>query len=181
MSESADQRSSETESDAATLSPRNSRSDRLDPPEIVDARPVPDRSRHDPRLDVGLEQSRFTSPLPRPDDLERYEMLLPGAAERLLAAGEREQAHRHEIERRLVALDEQAVPSFHEGQRRGHWISLSLGVGYELVMLAAILEGEAVAGITGAAIGLGAMIWAVRRDPSDTRSDDDAEDSGEDA
>jgi hypothetical protein len=54
-----------------------------------------------------------------PLDLERYQKLLPDAPERLLASGEREQAHRHEIEQRLAALDESSMPKFYEGQRRG--------------------------------------------------------------
>ena len=106
------------------------------------------------------------SPLPSPDDLERYEELLPDAPERLLAAGEREQAHRHEVENRLIALDEQAMPRFYDGQRRGHFISLLLGGGYEAIMGLAILEGYALEGVIGAGVGIGAMVWAVRRDPS---------------
>lgn len=44
------------------------------------------------RLHVGLRQSTYTSPLPSPDDLDRYAAHVPDAAERLLASGEREQA-----------------------------------------------------------------------------------------
>ena len=42
--------------------------------------------------------------LPPPADLERYVQHLPDAAERLLAAAEREQAQRHQIENRLLAI-----------------------------------------------------------------------------
>jgi uncharacterized membrane protein len=81
-----------------------------------------------------------------------------------MAAGEREQAHRHAIENRLARLDEAAMPKFYAGQRRGHFVSLVLALGYEAVMLVAVLEGYAVEGVFGAAAGLAAMVWAIRRD-----------------
>ncbi len=86
-------------------------------------------------------RSPATSALPSPEDLERYQKLLPDAPERLLASGEREQAHRHDIERRLAALDEVGMPKFYAGQRRGHIISVLLGVGYEGIMGIAVLKG----------------------------------------
>ena len=97
--------------------------------------------------------------------------MLPDAPERLLASGEREQAHRHTIESRLAAIDEVAMPRFYDGQRRGHVISLTLGVGYEGIMLVAVLEGYALAGIVGAATGMAAMFWALRRSPGDNVPD----------
>lgn len=140
--------------------------------EVVDGQLVRERNEQDRRLDVGLEHSRYTSPLPRPDDLERYAALVPDAPERLLAAGEREQAHRHEVESRLVAIDESSMPKFYEGQRRAHLISLALGLGYEGIMLAVVLTGYPIPGIVGAAAGIGAMIWAVRRAPTAGKTDE---------
>ncbi|HMJ04459.1 MAG TPA: DUF2335 domain-containing protein [Conexibacter sp.] len=125
---------------------------------------------HSTRLDVGLRQSRYTSPLPPADDLDRYVAHVPDAAERLLAAGEREQAHRHQIERRLAAIDEQSMPRFYAGQRLGYAISLVLGLAYLAVMVFAILRGYPLAGTGGAALGVAAVIWAVRRHPSGVHS-----------
>lgn len=59
------------------------------------------------------------------------------------------------------------MPKFYDGQRRGHLISLVLGIGYLLLMLAAVLAGAEIAGVVGAAAGIAAMVWAIRRD-SDT-------------
>jgi uncharacterized membrane protein len=146
-----------------------------DEPELVDGEVVyPERRpRHTSRrLDVGLQESRYVSPLPSPPDLEQYQKLLPDAPERLLAAGEREQTHRHEIENRLAAIDEAAMPKFYAGQRRGHFISLVLGGGYEGIMLVAVLQGYAVEGIAGAAAGIAGMVWAISRGPSDSDSPD---------
>lgn len=79
---------------------------------------------------------------------------------------EREQAHRHEVEGRLVTLDEGSTPSFYAGQRRAHYVGLAPGVAYLTVMTVAILYGEALLGAGGAAFGSAAMLWAIRRDPS---------------
>jgi uncharacterized membrane protein len=41
-------------------------------------------------------------PLPAPEDFEHYDHVLPGGAERIMRLTEREQAHRHKQEGRLV-------------------------------------------------------------------------------
>lgn len=149
------------------------RGEALTSPEVVEGEWVGDRSRRPPqhrssRLDVGYQESRYASPLPSPADLAKYQELLPDAPERLLAAGEREQSHRHDMEHRLAVIDEEAMPRFYEGQKRAHWMSLIIALCYLGLMLPAILLGQAFVGIGGAAAGLAAMIWALRRDPSDS-------------
>ena len=43
-----------------------------------------------------------SGPLPSPEDFERYEKILPGAAERILSMAEHQQQHRFEIEKSLA-------------------------------------------------------------------------------
>jgi uncharacterized membrane protein len=100
--------------------------------------------------------------LPPPADLDRYVEHLPDAAERLLAAAEREQTHRHQIEIRLLAIDQDAVPRSFERHRRTCWTALVAGLAYLAVMVVAILEGYATAGAGGAAVGMAAAAWATR-------------------
>lgn len=121
------------------------------------------------RVDVGWRQSSYTSPLPSPADLDRYVTYVPDAAERLLAAGEREQAHRHGIESRLVSLDERAMPRYYAGQRLGQLLGLALGLAYLALMGLAIVRGYPLAGAGGAAFGIAAMIWSVRRSAPESR------------
>lgn len=97
---------------------------------------------------------------------------IPDAAERLLAAGEREQAHRHDIERRLVVTDAEVMPRYFAGQRRAHLLGLSLGLAYLGAMVLAILLGYPLAGVGGATFGIAAVIWAIRREPSSSGSGD---------
>lgn len=100
--------------------------------------------------------------LPPPDDLDRYVQHLPEAAERLLTAAEREQAHRHQLETRLIAIDADAVPRSFESHRRACWTALVVGLVHLAVMVVAILEGYATAGTGGAAVGMVAVAWAAR-------------------
>lgn len=156
--------------------PDKDESRELEPDEVLEGEVVhPERrpSQASRRLEVGWQESRYASALPSPDDLERYQAMLPDAPERLLAGGEREQAHRHEIESRLAAIDEVAMPRYYDGQKRGHAISLVLGAGYEAIMLVAVLKGYALEGIAGAATGLAAMFWALRRSPVEDVPDHD--------
>lgn len=127
------------------------------------------RWRRSTRLDVGFRRSSYTSPLPSPDDLDRYAGHLKDVAERLMASGEKEQAHRHEIETRLAAIDEAAMPRFYEAQRFASWVSLILGLAYLGVMVLAIVRGYPLVGVGGAAVGIAAVIRATRRDPPDRR------------
>jgi len=148
--------------DPASVARRSA--ERRDAP--VSERVASGRWPHGTRLDVGLRQSSYTSPLPSPDDLDRYAAHLPDAPERLLAAGEREQAHRHQIENRLAAMDAQALPRFYAGQRFAHAVSMILGLAYLGAMVLAILQGYPLVGVGGATFGIAAIIWAVRRDPA---------------
>ncbi len=43
-------------------------------------------------------------PLPSPDTLHQYNEILPGAADRVVAMAEREQEHRHAVERSMVRI-----------------------------------------------------------------------------
>jgi uncharacterized membrane protein len=96
-----------------------------------------------------------------PDDLDRYSQLLPDAAERLLAAEEREQAHRHEIENRLTSLEGRCTPQFYERQKRTQLVSFALSLAYLAVMVLAMLIAPAYIGVAGAAFG--AALWALTR------------------
>lgn len=44
--------------------------------------------------------NQYSGPLPKPEDLAKYEQVIPGAAERIIKMAEREMQHRHEYETR---------------------------------------------------------------------------------
>jgi uncharacterized membrane protein len=98
----------------------------------------------------------YSGPLPPADQIRAYEEVLPGSADRILAMAERQQDHRHSLER--VAVDEAASRS-RWGLRLGFVIAvLVVGVG-----AAAIFTGHALAGfaviVAQAAILAGVFVY----------------------
>jgi len=53
-----------------------------------------------------------------------------------------------------------------------HLVSLILGLAYLGAMVFAMLQGYPLAGVGGATFGVAAVIWAIRREPSSSGSDD---------
>lgn len=53
----------------------------------------------DPPGTISLRAESWIAPLPSPDDFQRYNETLPGAAERILAMAERQQQHQIEQEK----------------------------------------------------------------------------------
>lgn len=47
------------------------------------------------------EQTHYSGPLPRPEDLAKYDQIVPGAAERIIKMAESEMEHRHTQENRM--------------------------------------------------------------------------------
>jgi len=47
----------------------------------------------------------FTGPLPPPEAFAKYEQTLKGAADRIISMAEKQQAHRQEIEKKIVKSD----------------------------------------------------------------------------
>lgn len=80
-------------------------------------------------------KAEFSNPLPPADELEKYERVSPGAAERIIAMAETQNSHRHELEKSLVDNE-------HKQASRGQNCAVVLGA-------LAIVSG-AIAGILGA-------------------------------
>ena len=69
--------------------------------------------------EVIVTAEAWSGPLPAPDDLARYEEIIPGAADRILTLAERQAAHRQMLEQTEVVGD----------SRRGNW---GLAAGFSL-------------------------------------------------
>jgi len=52
-----------------------------------------------------VKQESFSGPLPHPRHLQAYNEILPGAADRIIAMAEKEQAHRHSWEDKSLKFD----------------------------------------------------------------------------
>jgi uncharacterized membrane protein len=49
-----------------------------------------------------IVQVAYRGPLPQAAELERYEQVLPGAAERIIKMAENQQVHRHQLENKRI-------------------------------------------------------------------------------
>ena len=90
--------------------------------------------------------SLWAGPVPDPRTLEEFEQILPGSADRLVVMAEKEQAYRHEIGRRRLAII-----------TRGQWLGFAIGV---LGLAGAVVVALSVDPWAGAALG-GASLAAI--------------------
>lgn len=78
-------------------------------------------------------QSYTSRPIPSPDEMEHYERINPGAANRLMRAFEDEQVHRHAIEDKSV---DAAIAAEKRGQDYIFGISILVIVSSTLIVFA---------------------------------------------
>lgn len=96
-------------------------------------------------------EQHFSGPLPPPQILGLYNEIVPGMAERLLAAFESQQAHRHQLELETVRHGIWR-------SKNGLWCGLAVALGALLLAGAAIAKDQQVA---GAVIGGGTLVGIV--------------------
>jgi uncharacterized membrane protein len=83
---------------------------------------------------VKITQERRSGPLPEPEDLAGYDKIVPGAANRILAMAEGQNAHRQAMENRSLELDGEAM-------RRGYSESRWGQVFAFIVVMSVVLAG----------------------------------------
>jgi uncharacterized membrane protein len=106
-----------------------------------------------PNQIVRHEQASFAyaGPIPHPNDLARYEQILPGAAERIMAMAEKQADHRR-------ALEMQVVSSGVRKSERGLIFGLIIGITAIVVGGACAVLGKEIA---ASFIGGGGLIGLV--------------------
>lgn len=121
-----------------------------------------DRTPHaKPREMVRFQQVEMAGPLPPASEFGKYEQILKGAAERILAMAEKEQQHRHTLTEKhsLIAIEARADESQHvkRGQVFGLIVSLSaIGAG-ALTSIIASIHGSVAGAIAGGIVGAGGL------------------------
>lgn len=96
--------------------------------------PSPTRS-----IKIGASMSRWSGPLPPPDELEGYDRVQSGLADRIVRMAEQQSEHRRSLERIVVE----------GGARRsdrGLTLGFALAMAFLVASVALILAGHAVAG-----------------------------------
>lgn len=108
------------------------------------------RNRNKPTTKTSkLELTRreeFAGPLPPPLYLDKYEQILPGAADRIITMAECQSKHRQEIENKVISSD---VRNSQLGLIFAFILGLAgLGSGFYLIYSGKIIEGSIFGGIT---------------------------------
>lgn len=91
--------------------------------------------------------------LPRPDDLHAFGEIDPSFPERIFAHAEREQKHRHEMERRQLDAEVASFNLYASFRMRGQWFAailtlVGMGVGTWIALSGHPRTGGVVFGIT---------------------------------
>ena len=95
-------------------------------------------------------QEQYSGPLPIPAHLEKYEQVLPGSAERIMAMAEAQSEHRRDLESKALASDI-------TNSRLGLWFAfiigvIGLGLGFFLMYSGKLIEGGLLGGGTLASL-----------------------------
>lgn len=69
-----------------------------------------------------LQSSTHSGPLPSPDDLKKYNTIIPNGADRIMVMAERQNQHRIEIEKAVIK-------SNNHQSSTGQWMGFILGLG----------------------------------------------------
>lgn len=72
---------------------------------IVLDRPAKTRKRNNDESEAKIIAASYYGPLPLSSELKNYEMIVPGAGERILKMAENESAHRHNIELNVMTAN----------------------------------------------------------------------------
>jgi uncharacterized membrane protein len=113
--------------------------------------PAPPPRNPSPNLTQVAISSR-SAPLPHPSELEEYDRILPGAAERILAMAESQSTHRQGMEKK--ALFTESINS-----RLGIISALVIGVAGLSIAGFCIYTGHDTAGATLGGTTLGSLVW----------------------
>ncbi len=70
----------------------------------------------------------YQGPIPSPDVLKQYNVLLPGAADRILSMAEQEAAHRHKMEERALEVEAEDLKARARDSRWGQVFGFLIGV-----------------------------------------------------
>lgn len=102
------------------------------------------------QLIAQITSRSFSGPLPPPAVLERYDEVLPGSAERILAMAENEQRHRHGYDNSLLSLF-----------TRGQWFAFVLGLAALSAGTYLLSIGRDLGGFSALILGLAPIVAAL--------------------
>lgn len=122
-------------------------------------------------LRVQAMMRAFSGPLPPPEALERYNQVLPGAAERIIAMAESQHSHRQELEKHVIKSN---VSAQKLGTILGFVVSMTVVLG-GMFLVHEGKSGEGLAAILTALASLvGVFLYSKREQQKDLSKKTDA-------
>jgi uncharacterized membrane protein len=102
---------------------------------------------------VKVQAATFSGPLPPPEVLERYNLTLPGAAERIIKMAESQHEHRMDLESRVIQANIKA-------QKLGTVLGFVVAVIAVAGGLWLVHEGKSIAGVATVITSVAALVGA---------------------
>ncbi len=100
-----------------------------------------------------VANQQWAGPLPPPSLLQGYDEVLPGCAERIVRSMEREQEHRHEMDKRLV-------DTYRTVYTRGQAIASVVALGSLAGAIYLGINGQTAPSVAALTVGLGQAVLA---------------------
>jgi uncharacterized membrane protein len=120
---------------------------------------------------VVASHQQFSGPLPHPDVLRQYDLVVPGAARSIMQSFLQQGEHRRGLEAREAAMLEDWANADIKLQKRGQFFGFSLGViGIGGGLIAAVMGAPASGTIVGGASLVAIVIAFIRRGSPDKPS-----------
>lgn len=117
------------------------------------------------------QQQIHQGPVPHPDLLQRYDEIVPGAAERLIALAEKEQSHRHSLDLadqksqdRLITISEQEAKQNLSSAKNGQFWGIAVTVAcIAFALVTALLDKPWQVSVAFLAVPTASLINALKR------------------
>ncbi|MEM9452478.1 MAG: DUF2335 domain-containing protein [Cyanobacteria bacterium P01_E01_bin.6] len=126
-----------------------------------------------PDTRVEITASAFSGPIPSPETLYGYDRVEPGAANRILKMAEKEQSHRHSMQKQMLTIHAKDIEDGRQEKKLGQIFGLTIGI---VSILAGSLVAYSGKQIAGAVIGTGGVAGLVsvfvRGKREETKGDD---------
>ncbi len=89
---------------------------------------VPTKPKSDEIMSHQVLGQIYQGPIPTPDVLKKYNVLLPGAADRILSMAEKEADHRHKMEERALEIESEDLKARARDSRWGQIFGFFIGI-----------------------------------------------------
>jgi uncharacterized membrane protein len=123
-----------------------------------------------------ITATSFSGPLPIPTQLKEYDIVLPGAAERILSMAEKQLEHRISMEKKTLEVQTYSIKESLKQSKIGQYLGFIASMGLITISAVLVLNGHDVSGGilgSGTVVGLAAVFINGRQKSKDNSIQDD--------